>query len=67
MGEQPVARAGVDDAPAAKASPHAPAHLPRFIEFLARQASRVADRAGEAIEEGAAGKTIEVVTGETCA
>ena len=67
VGEQPVACAGVDDAPAAKAPPHAPAHLPCFIQLLARQAACVADRAGEAIEEGAAGKAIEVVVGEASA
>ena len=65
--EQPMAAAEIDDAAAAKEPPHPPRHLPRLVQFLARQASCVADSAGQPIEERAAGKAAEILVGQPAA
>ena len=57
-----MSRAEVDDAPASKEPPHAPGHLPRLVELLARQALRAAHRTREAVEKRVTGKTTEVMT-----
>jgi len=51
----------IDDAPAAKHPPHPPGHLPRFVQFLARQAAGVTDGAADAIEQRRPRKPAEIV------
>ena len=62
--EQPVATAEVDDTAAAAHPPHAPRHLPRFVQLLARQALGRTDRPGDSIEQRLAAEAPEVVRGE---
>ena len=62
--EQPVATAEVDDTAAAAHPPHAPRHLPRFVQLLARQALGRTDRPGDSIEQRLAAEAAEVVRGE---
>jgi hypothetical protein len=60
VGEQAMSATQVDDPAAPEEPPHPPRHLPRFIEFLARQAACVTDGSRQAVEERRAGKSIEV-------
>ena len=64
LGEQAVSATQVDDASASKESPHPPRHLPRLIQLLARQTSRVADGARQTVEQRAARKTTDVTIGQ---
>ena len=64
MREQAVSAAYVDDAAAAKQAPYALRHFPRFEQFLARQTTRVADRAGETMRERVVRKAIEIPIGQ---
>src|SRR6185369_15597661 len=60
--------AGQINHPAATEPASYPArHLPGFIQFLARQAAGFADGAGNAVEEGVAGKAAQVAAVETIA
>ncbi len=59
-----MAAAEIDDAAPAKEPPHAPRHLPRLVQLLARQAACMADSAGQPIEERAPGKATEVLVGQ---
>ena len=60
-GEQAMAASYVHDAPATEAAPHPPGHLPRLVEFLARQAARLTDGAGQPIEQRLTGEAAQVV------
>ena len=54
----------VDDAAAAEETPCTTGHLPGFVQFLAREAPRPAHRTRDAIEQGLAGESTQVVFGE---
>lgn len=60
LGEEAVPAGHIDDPSAPKATADAARHLPGFIEFFSRQTAGAADRAGDAVEEGFAGKEGEV-------
>jgi hypothetical protein len=62
--EQAVSGGQIDHAPAAKDTSNAPRHLPRLVEFLARQTARVTHRARDPIEQRVARKAIEIAIGE---
>ena len=64
MREQAVSGTEIDDASAAEEPPHAPGHLPRFVQLLARQASGTAHGATQTMKERVVGKAIEVATGQ---
>ena len=54
----------VDDATAAEETPDAPGHFPGFVEFLAREAAGMTDGARNPVEQGVAGKPIEIAVCE---
>ena len=56
--------AKIDDAPAAKETAHSSCRLPRFVEFLARQAAGLTDRTGQSMKERVVWKASEIVFGE---
>ena len=59
--------AEIDDAPAPEEPAHAPRDLPRFVELLARETSRLTHRARHAIEQRGAGKSVQVARRQTSA
>ena len=61
LGQQPVAARQIHDPAASEQAPHAPGHLPRLEQLLARQASRGAHRPPQPIEQRPAGKPPQVV------
>lgn len=64
MGEQAVAAGHVHDTASAEQASRASRHVPRFVQLLARKAARVADGAGQTVEQCVRGKASEVVVGE---
>ena len=56
--------ANVDDAATSTHTPHASCRLPRFEQFLARQAAGVTDDPGQSIEQRVARKAAEIVIGQ---
>jgi len=60
-----VAGAEVDHAAAAKEPADATRHLPRLVQLFAGKATGLADGSADAVEERGAGKSIEIVFGET--
>ena len=54
----------IDDTSAAKDAADATRRLPRFVEFLAREAARMTHRAGEAIEQGRTRKPRQIAIGK---
>ena len=67
LGEEAMPRGKIDDAAAAKDAPRPPRHLPGFVELLPGKATRMADRASDAIEQRPAGEATEVAIGEAAA
>ena len=65
LGEQAVAGAQIDDAPASKEPPHFPRNLPGFKKLFARQAARMTDGARNAMKQRLVRKAIEVATGQS--
>lgn len=64
MREQPVSSRQIDDAAAAEDAADTPRHLPRFVQFFSRQATRVAHGARQTIEERVCQKPPQVVVGK---
>ena len=64
VGEQAMPAREVDHASPAKEPPGPPRHLPGLVEFLPRQASGVADRARDAVEQAVTGESSQVAIGE---
>ena len=64
MGEQTVAAAEIDDAPAAKETTHSSCGLPRLVQFLARQTTGVTDRTRQSMKERVVRKAAEIVLGQ---
>jgi len=62
--EESVTAGEIDDTTAAKEAAHTSSRLPRFVEFFSRQASGLAHRATDAIEQRVAGKSVDVVQRE---
>lgn len=46
-----MASGHINDAPAPEQPPRPPCHFPRLEQFLAREASSLADRAPDAVEQ----------------
>jgi hypothetical protein len=59
-----MAAAQIDDAAAAKESPHAARNFPRLVKFLPRQTAGPAHGSGEAVKQRLAGKAIEIAFGK---
>lgn len=57
----------IDNAAAAQLAMDAPSGLPGFVELLARQAAGRTDRTRDAIEEGLAGKTADIMMRQAAA
>ena len=64
MREETVSAAQIDDASAAKETPHPARRLPGFVEFLARQAAGLTDGTGQAMKERVVWKAAEIVVGK---
>ena len=64
MREETVPAAQIDDASAAKETPHPARRLPGFVEFLARQAAGLTDGTGQPMKERVVGKAAEIVVGQ---
>jgi len=65
--EQAVAAGDVHHPAAAAPPADAPSHLPRFIQFLARQSSNAAHDAADAVEQRVARESRKIVWRESAA
>jgi hypothetical protein len=62
--EEPMSGSEIDDAAATEDPAHAPRHLPRLVQFFARQATGVAHGARQTIEERVCRKPPQIAVGE---